>query len=463
VSALVAASPELKRLWIRVLKRVHPDLAVDEQDRSRCERLTQQANDAFARRDEVALRAVLEPKGPPRPTPSDGSEVGAQAQPSAPPQSPYQPPLAPQRRPTLIGPETIGILWAACAVLCLLLYGIFAALSEEVGRGTSLFFLVLLTAAVLWTITKKSNWPYEHKARWVAAVASGMFLVGICLLNSHPRANPLIPSARAATADAAEWRNSDNRVLSPSYSNVIKTRVAQSWNPSAVVDTPAGATADIAFRIAHDGSPHDVRLSRPSGSLSFDSSCVLAVQQVKTFGAPEGGNNGSLNAHFSCSYHEFASMNAHLLQGDRLQNKMFVVPPGSERVKRPGSQLDGYIETAKNKVAQKWNSSEVADGTPVGATVYIQFAIGRRGNHEVPTMETSSGHSSLDASCLRAVERIRTFDHLPRSYNGDSLTVLYHCSYPGSPTTKLAEDSIVAPNVGPVDGVQGVQQPPTTP
>ena len=64
MSALVEASPELKSLWIRVLKRVHPDLAVDEQDRRRCERLTQQANHAYARRDELALRAVLEPKGP---------------------------------------------------------------------------------------------------------------------------------------------------------------------------------------------------------------------------------------------------------------------------------------------------------------------------------------------------------------------------------------------------------------
>jgi hypothetical protein len=26
-------SPELKQLWIRVLKRVHPDLAIDEQDK----------------------------------------------------------------------------------------------------------------------------------------------------------------------------------------------------------------------------------------------------------------------------------------------------------------------------------------------------------------------------------------------------------------------------------------------
>ncbi|MDT7818216.1 MAG: hypothetical protein QOJ42_8132, partial [Acidobacteriaceae bacterium] len=173
MSALVAASPELKRLWIRVLKRVHPDLAVDEQDRHRCERLTQQANDAFARRDEVALRAVLEPKGPPRPAPPDAWEARAQAQQAAPPQSTYERPLAPQRPPTVIGREALGIIWAACAVLCLLLYGIFAALSEKVGRGTSLFFLVLLTATVLWTITRKSNWPYEHKARRVAAVASG--------------------------------------------------------------------------------------------------------------------------------------------------------------------------------------------------------------------------------------------------------------------------------------------------
>src|SRR5271163_2660420 len=131
-------SPELKRLWIRVLKRVHPDLAVDEQDRRRCERLTQQANDAFARRDEVALRAVLEPKGPPPPRPAsfDAWEASAQGQQAAPPQPNDQPPLTPQRPTTVIGREALGLVWAACAVLCLLLYGIFEALSEKVGRGT---------------------------------------------------------------------------------------------------------------------------------------------------------------------------------------------------------------------------------------------------------------------------------------------------------------------------------------
>ena len=469
MSALVAASPELKRLWIRVLKRVHPDLAIDEQDRRRCERLTQEANDAYARRDEVALRAVLEPKGPPlRHAPPDGWEASAEAQSATTPRSSnHQPPLAPQQPPTVNGREAFVILLAACAVLCLLLYGIFDALSEKVGRNTSLSFLVLLTAAVLWSITTSSKLSYNQKARWVAAVASGMILVGICLLDSRPGADPLFPSARAATAQAlapAVWEHSVHSPPSQWYWDVIKTRVGQSWNPSAVVDTPASATADVTFTISRDGSPRDVRLHRPSGSPSLDSSCVLAVQQVRTFGPPEGGTKESLDVLYPCSYGELDSMNAHPPQWNTGQMKATVVSPRPEPVERPGSQLGGYIEGAKNQVAQKWNSSEVTGSTPAGATVYIQFAIRRRGNHGVPTMETSSGYSSLDFSCLRAVDRIRTFEHLPKRFSGDSLTVLYHCTYPGSPATKFAQDSIL-PLVqqpspyDPVDGVHSVQQP----
>jgi hypothetical protein len=154
------------------------------------------------------------------------------------------------------------------------------------------------------------------------------------------------------------------------------------------------------------------------------------------------------------------------------QTKTIVFPPGAERAKHPATQLDEYIEAAKNKVAQKWNSSDIDGNIPAGATVYIQFAIRRRGTHEVPTMETSSGYSSLDASCLRAVDRVRTFDHLPDSYNGDNLIVLYHCTYPGLPvglpTTKLAQDSILPPaqqptNDGLVDSVHDVRQLPAIP
>jgi TonB family protein len=464
VSALVEESPDFKKLWIRVLKRVHPDLAVDEQDRRRCERLTQQANDAYARRDELALRAVLEPKGPRllRYPPHDDWETTAQVQQAPPPRSTYQPPSAPQQPPAVIEREVFAIVVAACAVLCLLLYGIFYALSETIGRKTSLFSLVLLTAGVLCLIAKHSKLSYQHKARSVAAVSIGMILVAICLLDSRPRANPLFPSARAATAQAlaaaVELKDSGNAPPSQWYWDVIKSRVGQSWNPSAVVDTPAGATADITFTIAHDGSPRDVQLRRSSGYPSLDSSCELAVQQVRTFGPPEGGARDSLNVLYPCSYNELESMNARSPQSDTPQENATVMPPRPASGEGPGAQLGAYIEAAKSKVAEKWDSSDVAGSIPAGATVYIQFAIRRSGNHAAPIMETTSGYPSLDTSCLGAVDRIDTFDHLPKSYSGDSLTVVYHCTFPGSPTTKFAQDSSLPavqqpPPSGPVDSV----------
>jgi hypothetical protein len=345
VSALVAASPELKRLWIRVLKQVHPDLADDAQGRRRFERLTQQANDAYARRDELALRAVLEPKCPPP------ASWEASAQPATPPQAPH-PPLAPKQPPTVIGREVFGVLCAAGAVLCLLLYGIFDALSEKAGQITSISFLVLLTAAVLWLITKHSRLSYSHKVRWLGAVASGMILVAICLLDSSSRNNLQLPSPGAATAQA---------------------------------------------------------VAAPVGWKDMD------------------------------------ALNARGLQSNIPQTKATMTPQIPKRGQSLASQLGGYTEAAKKKVAQKWDPSKVTGTTPAGATVYIQFAVRRRGNHEFPTVETPSGFLSLDVSCLEAVDRIRAFDPLPKAYNGDSLTVLYHCTYPGPPTTKLAQDSIPRP------------------
>jgi hypothetical protein len=356
VSTLVAASPELKRLWIRALKRVHRGLAVKEQDKRR-DWLTNQGNEANAGSDEVALTAILEPKA----LPPDVWEALAQAQQSAPPQSTPQPPLGPQHPLSVSGRAAVGILWPAFAVLCLLLSVIFDTLGATVGRYPSLTLLVLLTGAVLWLITRNPRLSYNQKARSMAAVASGMVLVGISLFGNHLRANPLYLSERTATAQA------------------------------------------------------------------------LAV-------------NDSGNAS-----HRLGAMNAHAKQSNPAQMKATEMPPRPEPRERLGSLLGGYIEVAKSKVAQKWNPSEVAGSTPAGATVYIQFSIRRRGNHEAPTMETSSGYSSLDVSCLRAVDRVQTFDHLPTSYDGESLTVLYHCTYPGSASAKFAQDSFLPP----------VQQPPT--
>jgi TonB-like protein len=121
------------------------------------------------------------------------------------------------------------------------------------------------------------------------------------------------------------------------------------------------------------------------------------------------------------------------------------------------AQLTSYIEAVKNGVTEKWNLSEISANTPAGATVYIQFAVRRQRNHVVPTVETSSGSASLDASCLRAINRAQPFGHFPNSYTGESLTVLYHCTYPGSPAVKQVSTQPVS-QVS-VDGVS-VPQPP---
>jgi len=197
VSTLFTASPEVRRLWTRVLKRVHPGLAMDEQDNRRRERLAQQSNDANAKHDEVLLGAVIAPKGPL----PDPWKTWARAQQAASLQSTDQAPLVPRQPPTLAGPEVFAILWAACAVLCLLLYGILAALKAIVGRATCLSLLVVLTAAALWLIAKHSKLPYKHKGRWGAGVASAMILMGICLLSTS-RTTPMFLSARAATSES---------------------------------------------------------------------------------------------------------------------------------------------------------------------------------------------------------------------------------------------------------------------
>ena len=52
-------SPELKSLYREAAKRVHPDVATDEKDRQRRERLMKEVNAAYAAGEEDALRRIL--------------------------------------------------------------------------------------------------------------------------------------------------------------------------------------------------------------------------------------------------------------------------------------------------------------------------------------------------------------------------------------------------------------------
>lgn len=52
-------SHDLKQLYREVAKRIHPDLATDEEERSRRQRLMAEANQAYEDGDEERLRAIL--------------------------------------------------------------------------------------------------------------------------------------------------------------------------------------------------------------------------------------------------------------------------------------------------------------------------------------------------------------------------------------------------------------------
>lgn len=55
---LATEAAEAKRLYIDLAKRLHPDLATDDEDRQRRERIMQRVNEAFRLRDLASLRAV---------------------------------------------------------------------------------------------------------------------------------------------------------------------------------------------------------------------------------------------------------------------------------------------------------------------------------------------------------------------------------------------------------------------
>jgi protein TonB len=97
-----------------------------------------------------------------------------------------------------------------------------------------------------------------------------------------------------------------------------------------------------------------------------------------------------------------------------------------------GSRFGWYVDVIKRKVAQDWYLQEVDPSTPAGATVFVQFTVGRDGSPGTVSLATPSSSQSLNSSCLHAVQRVDTFGPLPAGYNESSLNVLYHCTYPGT-------------------------------
>jgi TonB family protein len=350
-------SPELKQLWLRVLKRVHPDLAVDEQDRICCERLTKLANEAYQAGDLEALRSVLTP------------------------------PISPMQLP----------------------FGMAFSLKRALP--------VVITAMVL---------------------VCGGFALYSGTTSQHALANSVSAQADHSQALAKVGGEVGPPPRSKWYGDTIHNAISRHFDPSGVVNTPAGATAVISFTISRQGVPQNVSLAASSWYPSLDFSCVNAVRQVGTFGPPEGGSKDSLNVIYDCSYHP----------QDIPQAPKQDAPPAAETATAPVADSVApsplYLKQMAERLQQNFRSYELVDANvPAGNSAELWFEVNRDGSLHNVRIGKPSGWSSLDYACVRAALRTPTVGALPETYKPRALPATFACTYNGSNAANNAEPPAV--------------------
>lgn len=94
-----------------------------------------------------------------------------------------------------------------------------------------------------------------------------------------------------------------------------------------------------------------------------------------------------------------------------------------------GTLYPWYVQQINNRMSANWDKSQVNPATPKGSRVYLTFTIKRDGDAEDAQIAQSSGSSTLDYSCLQALQRIQSFPPLPPGYHGSTLRVSYYCEY----------------------------------
>jgi hypothetical protein len=337
-------SPELKQLWIRVLKRVHPDLAIDEQDRIRCERLTQLANEAYQAGNVEALREVLRPSQLPHAGAPRAKRKSRQPrQPSPAPPEPWveqgsiAPNLAPRRSFKSWFWSSNGIEFslnqllpvAVAIVVVILIWRGFSFYSTTTSRHAVTYSpkaqvdSVKAPIAAHIEVPDAGIWqprlskphgsvtdnPFSQNLNLSAAVDTtvGASSEGsptkVSLLTASDQPDELqdreqaTPETSSPTADSVE--------PSQLYMKQMRERLSQSFSNYEHVDAnvPPGNSSETWFDVNRDGSLSNVRVGKPSGWASLDYACVRAVQRTETVGAlPEDYKLRTLPATFACNY-----------------------------------------------------------------------------------------------------------------------------------------------------------------
>jgi hypothetical protein len=255
---MTTPSPELRKLYLKVIRRVHPDGAIDEQDRLRCERLTQEANHAYAQGDEAGLRAVLEPKEP-------GPGLTLRGWP---------------RRRFVLWWNALKVKpWQmACAAIAFLL---------------ALCYMIIAVMP-----------PKNADAVRPQAEAQRLHDQTQAAMTNIPA--PQIPAGKPSPQSASAYTNGNGDRRAPSldppelkrYLETVKSKVENNFNQRSL-GAPDGTSADIAVVLRGNGEPEKPHLMMPSGYPSVDSACLQSVEKIHTFGVTPTDRNMTVN--FQCT------------------------------------------------------------------------------------------------------------------------------------------------------------------
>ncbi len=90
-----------------------------------------------------------------------------------------------------------------------------------------------------------------------------------------------------------------------------------------------------------------------------------------------------------------------------------------------GQRYAYYVRQLTQKVAQQWYTQTLDSGAP-GHRVTISFRVERDGTPSQIVVAKPSGDSTLDASAVRALQRVDTFGPLPDTYAGSFINVQYY-------------------------------------
>jgi TonB family protein len=316
-------SSELKQLWIRVLKRVHPDLAIDEQDRIRCERLTQLANEAYQAGDVEALRAVLRPSQPlnagplraymgsrrgRKPSPPPPTELRVPRGSPAPNVSPANAFYFKQLLPGAIA--VVTLIWIGFSLYSVTTrHGMTNSPPTEVesARAPIQAHVEVPDAGIWKPLPSKSH---EDVVQNQGSPNLNPSTIADTTVGASPEGTPTKVSL-FTTSDRQQESLETAPPLAASvepsqlYMNQMRERLSQSFSNLERVDAdvPPGNSAELWFDVNRDGSLSNVRVGKPSGWKSLDYACVRAVQRTETVGAlPEDYKLRTLPATFACTY-----------------------------------------------------------------------------------------------------------------------------------------------------------------